>query len=179
MTRPRPTRRTVLGVVTLGALVACTPYPRDPGRTLDLVRERGELRIGVSPADPWTLVGEGALEGAAPIGEADGLPLAGIEVGLARAFAEHLAVEPIWHVDGEAGLVEKVELGQLDLVIAGLTHDTQWSKKVSVTRDYTEAADASGRKRKHVMAVPLGENAFLSELERFLDSRPDSEKGAN
>ncbi|SKF62346.1 Uncharacterised protein [Mycobacteroides abscessus subsp. abscessus] len=165
-----------MGMLAAG-LAGCSGYPRDPDDTLTRILREGVVRIGVAPAEPWTLVGDAALDGAETVAEADGVPLAGIEVALAAAFAEHLEVQPQWVVDGENGLVERVELGQLDLVVAGLTSDTPWSKKIGVTRGYAQALDGHGKKKKHVMGVPLGENAFLSELERFLDSRPDSEKG--
>ena len=160
-------------------LVGCSGYPRDPDGTERRIREDGVVRIGVSSAAPWTLVGEVALDGAEAVADADGVPLAGIEVALAAAFAEHLGVRAQWRVGGENGLVEQVELGTLDLIVAGLTSDTPWSKKIGVTRGYAQAPDGHGKKKQHVIGVPLGENAFVSELERFLDSRPASEKGGS
>lgn len=165
-----------MGLGTAG-LTGCGQYPRDPDETLLRIRRDGVLRVGVSPAEPWTLVGDEAVGEGEVIAESGGLPLGGVEVGLAAGFAEHLGVAPQWLVDGENGLVEQVELGNLDLVAAGLTADTQWSKRLGVTRGYVQAMDAHGKQKWHVLGVPLGENAYLSELERFLDSRPASEKG--
>ena len=43
----------MLGAVIAATLAGCG-IPRDPGHSLDRVRERGTLRVGVSPAAPWT-----------------------------------------------------------------------------------------------------------------------------
>lgn len=165
-------RRSLLAVSAAVGLAGCGAYPKDPGRTLQRVRHEG-------PAAPWTVVGEAELRGAAPLAEAEGVPLAGIEVGLAVAFADDLDVRVQWRVDGESGLVERVEMGTLDLVIAGLTSDTQWSSRIGITRGYAQVVDSGGRKRKRVMGVPAGENAWVSALERFLDSLPAGQKGGS
>lgn len=172
-TGPGIDRRRLLVIGAGLALVGCGRYPRDPDGTLDRVLADKKLRIGVSPAAPWVEVGR--IDN--PVAKAGEHQLGGIEVKLAQGFAEHLGAEPTWQVDGEAGLVEKLELGQLDLAIGGFTADSQWSKKIGVTRAYTKARDGHGKKKGHVMGVPIGENAFLSELERYLDSLPASAKG--
>jgi len=56
----------------------------------------------------------------------------------------------------------------LDLVIAGLTDATPWLAGAGVTRPYDEFTDEDGTTHKLVMLVPMGENAFLTELETFL-----------
>lgn len=38
-----------------------------------------------------------------------------------------------------------------------------------MTRPYTESIEETGRTVRHVMAVPLGENELLSELETYLE----------
>ena len=47
--------------------------------------------------------------------------------------------------------------------MAGITQDNPWKKQVSFTRPYAELG-----KKKHVMAVIHGENAFIKKLEEFL-----------
>ena len=37
-----------------------------------------------------------------------------------------------------------------------------------LTRPYAESRDERGKLHKHVMLVPMGENAFLLELDKFL-----------
>lgn len=162
--------------MAVGALAGCGTYPRDPDQSLARIRTERLLRIGVAPADPWVLVGDQAQAGAEPLLHVDGVALAGSEVALARAFAVHLGVRAQWHLDGEAGLVEKMELGELDLVAAGLTTSSPWSQRVGLTRAYVKHPDAEGKVQGHSLAVPAGENALLSELERFLDSRSPAEK---
>lgn len=167
------TRRSLLMVGAASGLAACSAYPMDPDKTLDRVRERGKLRVGVSPSAPWTTVGD--REGA--VATVDGQPIGGVEVALAQQFARSLGVEPLWQVEGEQRLVEKVEMDEVDLAIGGFTADSPWSAQVGLTRAYAEAPNARGKKVGHVMLVPPGENALVSQLERFLDSRPAAEKG--
>ena len=126
--------------------------PADPDGTLDRV-SGGELRIGASP-DPGLV----DVESSTPTGP---LP------DLAEQFAATLDAEPEWTVGSEETLVGMLEAGDLDLVIGGFTEKTPWIDKAGITRGYSGIEGADGR--KIVMLVPLGENAFLTDLERFLD----------
>lgn len=130
--------------------------PADPDGTLDRVRG-GTLRVGVSPNEPWTQLDAGQPSG--------------IEVELVREFAATLGAQVEWSVGGEEALIADLEQAELDLVIGGLTSKTPWSKQAGITRAFTEVLDEQGEPEKHVMAVPMGENAFLVELEKFLSSR--------
>lgn len=131
--------------------------PTDPNGTLDSVTG-GELRIGVSPDD-----GLVDVDGASPTGSL---------VDLANDFAATLHAEPTWTVGSEETLVGMLEADDLDLVIGGFTEQTPWLDRAGLTRGYGGIAGADGR--KIVMLVPLGENAFLSDLERFLDEKVGS-----
>ncbi|MEG0214472.1 MAG: transporter substrate-binding domain-containing protein [Glutamicibacter sp.] len=142
-----------LGCVFLAT--ACFPaVPVDPEGTLDTVRS-GTLRAGVSPASDFVEIRDGAPQGAEP--------------ALIEDFAQHAGAEIQWTIGGEEQLVKQLEAGQLDLVAGGITSKSPWSEKAGVTRPYTTAIDAKGKERKIVLLVPPGENAFLSELEYFLD----------
>ncbi|MEJ6554748.1 hypothetical protein PQI51_06915 [Microbacterium esteraromaticum] len=151
-----PTRRllTAVATATLAATLAgCgMSIPADPDGTLDRV-SGGELRIGASP-DPGLV----DVESSTPTGP---LP------DLAEQFAATLDAEPEWTVGSEETLVGMLEAGDLDLVIGGFTEKTPWIDKAGITRGYSGIEGADGR--KIVMLVPLGENAFLTDLERFLD----------
>lgn len=150
-------RKLIAGFLTALALAACAPhYPADPHRTLTTVTG-GTLEVGVSHNEPFT-----SVEGPVP---------AGSEAELARAFAETLDAEIAWTVGGEEELVGRLEHGQLDLLIGGLTQKTPWKNRVGLTRPYTRVVNEFGQTEKHVMAVRKGENAFLLELDRFLQSR--------
>jgi len=113
----------------------------------------GELHVGVSP-DPPLVVGSG------------GTPTGSV-VDLVEGFAASLDAEPEWTVATEETLVGMLEDGDLDLIAGGITSDTPWLERAGVTRSFTGVDGADGREL--VMLVPLGENAFLSTLERFLD----------
>lgn len=91
----------------------------------------------------------------------------GTIVELVDRFADSIDARTEWTVASEETLVAKLEAGDLDLVAGGITPDTPWIDKAGVTRGYRGIEGADGREL--VMLVPLGENAFLSKLERFLD----------
>ena len=154
------TRRLILAasaVLLVGTLAGCSGhYPADPDGTLDRVTG-GALRVGVSVNPPWTLA------------DGDGM-VSGSEVDLIDRFAAELDARPVYTVAGESELIKRLEAGTLDLIVGGLTDDSPWADKAALTRPYTEAYGIDGEREKHVMAAPLGENAFLAMLERFLDT---------
>jgi polar amino acid transport system substrate-binding protein len=219
---PRFGLATLVVAVLLAVLLAGCGVPRDPEGTLDRVRG-GTLRAGITASQPWT-----SLEGGRP---------GGVEVELVEQFAQELGARVEWVEGSEAELIGALEVGELDLVVGGLTADTPWQSKAAITRSYATTrvvvavpasqplpgdiaglrvaveagSDAAGileaktdavpvrvpdvtqvkgsavavdewlldnlglrdtgvhlSKAKHVMATPLGENAFLVRLERFL-----------
>jgi len=100
-TRPLPTRgaRCAAGLAAVTVLAACgVTVPTDPDGTLDAVRG-GELRVGVSPHEPWTVVGP------------EGTP-SGLEVDLVEGFADTLDADVVWTTGGEDELVDDLECGQ-------------------------------------------------------------------
>lgn len=146
----------VLGVTGCGA-----HFPADPDGTLERV-SGGVLQVGVSPHEPFTTV-----TGAEPSGS---------EVALVKAYAESVGARIAWRTGGEEQLVTQLEHGRLDVVIGGLTDKTPWSDRVGLTRPYTETVDGFGRTRKHVMATVRGENAFLLDLDRFLQREGEQQR---
>ncbi len=143
-------------VATALLVSACgLTIPTDPDGTLDRVREEGVLRVGVSPRPGWVEV----TGGGAPSGR---------EPQLVEDFADDLGAEVEWTVAGEEELVTMLEDGGLDLAVGGFTDANAWVDKVGLTRPYTEV-EARGSTEAHVMMVPMGENAFQSELELWLD----------
>jgi hypothetical protein len=131
--------------------------PADPEDTLKRVRG-GTLRIGVSPHPPYTVT------------VADGAPT-GSDVELAAGFAASIGAQPVWVIGGEEPLIKALEHGDLELVIGGLTADTPWTEKAAITRPYAKVRDSTGQEVELVMAAPMGENAFLMALDRFLVSQ--------
>jgi polar amino acid transport system substrate-binding protein len=146
--------------------------PSDPEGTLDRVAG-GTLRAGISHNPPWTETGTGSDPVSDPANAnasagSTGTAPTGTEADLVRAFAAEHNARIEWVSGGESNLVRQLERGELDLVVGGLTKDSPWSKHAALTQPYLETSNAQGDKEQHVMAVPMGENAFLVELERFL-----------
>ena len=96
--------------------------------------------------------------------------MTGPEADLAEGFAESVGAKVEWHVMGEESAVESMDRGEIDLLVGGLTDASPQADKVGLTRPYAESRE-HGKTVKHVMAVPMGENAMLSELERYLDEQ--------
>ncbi len=114
--------------------------------------------MGVSHQPPWADV----TEDRAPTG---------IEVELVRDFADSIEADVEWVVGGEGHLIALLERAELDLVIGGITDSSPWGSQAALTTVYTEALGPDGKPQGHVMAVPLGENAFMVAVERFLLSQ--------
>lgn len=147
-------RAITLVVVALAAaaLSACAGIPTDPDGTLDRVSS-GVLRVGASPDDGLVTV--------------EGDEVSGPEAELVEEFATSIDARVEWTVGGEENLVFALTQGDLDLVIGGITDQTPWTDSAGVSRPYPGIPGSGDR--AIVMLVPLGENRFLSELERFLD----------
>jgi ABC-type amino acid transport substrate-binding protein len=128
--------------------------PADPEKTLERVTG-STMRVGVSPNPPWTDI-RGAGEPS------------GTEVDLVREFAGTLQAQVEWVVAGEQPLIAALERGELELVIGGFTSETPWTEQAAITKPYAETKDPEGKRKKLVMASPMGENAFLLALEKFL-----------
>lgn len=147
-----------VAVIAGCALAGCgLTIPADPDGTLDSVRG-GELRVGVAPDGVLVEVGDGDPSGSV--------------VDLVDGFADRIDATPEWTVATEETLVGMLERGDLDLIAGGITADTPWLDRAGVSRGYTDVDGADGRTL--VMLVPLGENAFLGELERYLDAEVGS-----
>lgn len=146
----------MLLIILVTTLSACAiSIPTDPEDSLEQIRN-GTLRVGVSHSEPWVVLHDND----AP---------SGTEVDLVLEFARTLSSEVQWVPGGEETLMDALSQGDLDVVIGGLTERTPWTAKAAITRTYVEAPNQYGENLKHVMAVPMGENALLSELETFLD----------
>jgi polar amino acid transport system substrate-binding protein len=157
-------RRLLLLVSAVVLLAGCgtsllpDDYPADPDGTLDRIRADGVVRVGASPRPGWVEVGDGDPTGREP--------------GLVEAFAESLGAEVEWTVTGEEDLVRLLEEGEIDLAVGGFTDTNAWVDKVGLTRPYAEV-EVAGTTEAHVMMVPMGENALMSRLERWLDDHSD------
>lgn len=143
------------------AVVACLAgcalsAPSDPDGTLARVTN-GTLRVGVS-LEPGLV----DLEKGHPSG-----PVA----DLVEDFAESINSHPEWTIGSEETLIGLLEDQKLDVLAGGFTEDSPWVDRAGITRGY---ADIDADERKIVFLVPLGENAFLTEIETFLDEKVGS-----
>jgi polar amino acid transport system substrate-binding protein len=138
------------------ALVGCTSsdYPADPQGTYDRVTG-GTLRVGVVHHPPYVDTTRAVPHGS--------------EVELVEGFASRLDAEVEWTASGEEALMTALKAGDLDLVAGGLTSQSPWTSHAALTRDYAETTGPDGATAKLVLAVPLGENQLLGELEEYLD----------
>jgi ABC-type amino acid transport substrate-binding protein len=128
--------------------------PTDPDGTLESVRG-GTLRVGASPNGELVIAD-------------DSNSVSGSEAELIETFADTLDANIEWTVASEETLVRGLENDELDVVIAGMTDATPWVDMAGVTRPYREVTASDGSTHKLVMLVPMGENAFITELETFL-----------
>ncbi|GAA3968372.1 transporter substrate-binding domain-containing protein [Allohahella marinimesophila] len=134
-------------------LIACD-MPQDPEDTFERATD-GPVRVGLTGHSPWVIIEDGQYSGT--------------EVQLVQAFSDKIGSRIEWHEGSESVLLESLKRHELDLVIGGLKKSIPW-KTVAFTKPYMTIGQD-----KHVMAVPLGENRWLLELEKFLNSPPAKE----
>jgi polar amino acid transport system substrate-binding protein len=121
--RSRPPLATLAAagiIVSLSTATGCG-LPRDPETTLERVIG-GTMRVGVSEHDPWVV-----LDKDRP---------GGVEAELVRRFAEELDAEIEW-VEGEVEeLASALHVGEIDLLIAGLTSRSKIASEAALTHPY-------------------------------------------
>ena len=140
------------GAVVLLLTIGCD-LPRDPEDTLERARG-GVVRVGVAENPPWVRL---AASGAS-----------GVEPALVLEIARDLGARIEWVPGAQSTLLSDLHDRKVDLVIGGLTDDLPWKTEVAFTRPFFE--DTAAEKR-HVMATPPGENAWLLHLDRELHRR--------
>ncbi len=118
------------------------------------------MRVGVTDRPPWVKLN-------------DGDEPSGVEPELVRRFAQRIDAEVDWVAGSEQKLVGDLERGAIDLMVGGLPSDTPWSEHAGATRPYASVQDEHGQTLDLVMLVPTGENSFLLELDRFLQSEAE------
>lgn len=140
-------------IIMLLLLNGCKDYPKDINGTLNKITTSGVIKIGVIEHPPYaSFVGKKNPEGS--------------EIDLVTAFAKSLPAKIKWYYLGEHLLISKLQNREIDLVIGGLLDDNHWIHEVGTTRVYSTINN-----QNHVMAVPLGENAFIIKLEKFLSKQ--------
>jgi polar amino acid transport system substrate-binding protein len=125
------------------------------GGDATLARVRGgTMRVGVVEARPWTTVTPGGA--------------GGIEGALIAETARELRARIEWVRAPESQLLRALELGELDVVIGGLTDENPWKWRVAFTKPmYTDTIVVGGPQqttrlrelRGHTVAVLPGDPA--------------------
>lgn len=154
------------------ALSGCgTAFPADPDGTLERARG-GTLRVGASSNGDFVRIppaaGSSSQGGSSQGSDIRDGEVQGSDAELVKRFAAHIGAHIEWVPGTEQVLAEELKHGGLDLAIGGLDDKTPWVTHAGLTRPYAETKDQRGNVHKHVMLVPMGENAFLLELDRFL-----------
>jgi polar amino acid transport system substrate-binding protein len=147
----------------LSFVVGGCGFPRDAEGTLERVRG-GEMNVGVSENAPWV-----RFEGEEP---------RGIEPALIERWAEGLGAKIRWVRGTESDLVEALERREIDVLAAGLTDKTPWSKRMGVSGPYLTTRLSVGcpegapREWKGKPVVVAAEEPKLSALVRGKDGQP-------
>jgi polar amino acid transport system substrate-binding protein len=81
------------------------------------------MRVGVVENPPWSTFPRGGGAG-------------GIEGALVAELARELGARVEWIRGSESPLLESLRLGELDVVIGGLTDDTPWTRRVALTKPF-------------------------------------------
>lgn len=139
--------RLLPGLFVAVLLAACEDFPRDPGGTLERVRN-GELRVGLRESEPWAMRNNDVMSG--------------VEVRLVEQLAQSLNAKLRWVTPGPATveIFEALYRGQLDLVIGGITLDNPWSGRVTFTRPYLDSATVIAASRWQLTSL-TGESVLV------------------
>lgn len=115
----------LLLVVALWALAGCAPPP--PERSLERVRQSGELVIGLDPTYPPFEVVDGAGE------------LVGYDVDLAREIASRLGVVPRFVAVDVGGIHDGLLARKFDAIVSSVPPYPELSKQIAFSRPYFNA----------------------------------------
>ena len=119
-------------------LLSCN-LPQDPNKTLLKIRNSHVLKIGACSAIDQP------------------------ELNLLIAIAKELNTKIVWSFNSQEELYHLLEKNKLDLVTCEIHSDSPWSNKLSFTLPYSQINHT-----KYVFAVPKGENAWLSYINKFI-----------
>jgi ABC-type amino acid transport substrate-binding protein len=147
----------LLATAVCSAISACS-LPRDADGALDRI-QNGTMRVGIAENPPWVIVADTVVSG--------------IESTLVQDLAKQLNARVQTVHGSETRLLEGLHRRELDIVIGGFTADSPWKRDVALTRPYHEDRDG----RKHALALPPGENAWLMKVERYLHDNEEKLKG--
>ncbi|MDZ4743622.1 MAG: transporter substrate-binding domain-containing protein [Verrucomicrobiota bacterium] len=96
------------------------------GQMISKIRTRGVLKIGVAIFVPWVIQGK------------DG-NLKGFEVELANQLAADMQVKPQFVISDFDQLIPKLQAGEIDIIISGMSITPERALKVNFTVPYNES----------------------------------------
>lgn len=117
----------------------------------------GVVRVGVIDDPPFVVSDGDGVHGGDPSGP---------EIDFVRAYARSINARPVWLHSGAERLLEDLEHYQADMVVGGLTKDSPWKKRVSLTLP-VPVRNGHGHLQQRVLALPPGENRWQVQIERF------------
>jgi len=106
-------------------IIASFSHAGEP-RNLQQIIRSGELRVGVSLADPWTMK-KSASE------------LHGAEIDVANRVAADMGIKPVIRELAWEGLIPALRNGDIDVIIAGMVITPDKALQVNFSRPYASA----------------------------------------
>ena len=107
------------------------------------IRERGVLRVGVSPFTPWVFKGKNGK-------------LMGFEIDVAKKLAKDMGVSPKFISYDWEKLIPALKGGQIDIIIAGMAITPQRALKVNFSAPYATSGISLAtniKLTKHIKSV--------------------------
>ncbi len=137
-------------LIAAAVIAGCHAMPRDPDGTLDRVRADRAFAVGLIAPGP------------------SGRP-AERQAALLARIAKRTGAEPRIEQGAAERLLEKLEDGELDLVVGDLSTDTPWRGRVTMFRPLAEHVRA-----RHAIALTVaarnGENAWIALVFEQVDA---------
>ncbi|KTC97689.1 hypothetical protein [Legionella erythra] len=130
--------------ISLVAVLSGCQFPDDPNQTLNKIRKTHRLKAGV------------CLNHTA----------SSDEMALLKTLAKHLNAEVIWFSDPQDVLYRRLQDYKIDIVACAIHQDSPWSEILAFTVPYDKNDHAA-----YVLAVPPGENAWLKQVNEFIEKQ--------
>jgi polar amino acid transport system substrate-binding protein len=113
-------------LTSLWLLLAVSVSYADSTRSFKQVIASGELRIGVSLADPWVMKKSSA-------------ELMGSEIDMAKRLSADMNLKPVLKEYSWDGLIPALQNGEIDIIISGLVISPDKALKVNFSRPYASS----------------------------------------
>lgn len=129
--------------ILLGLLVSCS-IPNDSNKSWEKAQTEG-LIVGVIDNPPYATKEHGTYKGT--------------EIKHIKEFAQNHQIKVVFHSAHASDLFKDLEKYRYSLVLGGIEKNNPWKSKIAFTKPYD---------KKHVFAIPKGENELLFKLESFI-----------